>query len=239
MQIAIGSAFRACARTIVPRYMHQVSRLVHAAPQHTFRLISVEGDSNDRDRTRNALAREALELRIPLDLRTCNHGGPVFGSVESSERFTALSKVGNTIFGGVSERDDVLVYVESDLLWTPETILRLIERAASSVIMASFSPLVFAGDLFYDVWGFRGLDGGRFSPFPPFHSSIEEWRTRLVCDWPMVQVSSVGSCLVMPAVLARSVRITENDCLVGWCKNAASLGAHIFVDTSLRVGHPL
>jgi hypothetical protein len=87
-------------------------------------FIAVEGDS--RDSTRADLS-QALQV-LPGMLVTRNHGGPVFGSTEEPARFRALQGVGNGILESVPDDVDVLVYVESDLIWAPTTILALIDR---------------------------------------------------------------------------------------------------------------
>jgi hypothetical protein len=223
VNVVIGSAFRNATPYLI-RYLNQVARLkLQLGKAHTVRVIAAEGDSSDS--TRAML--ESVQ-GIDIQIVPCDHGGPVFGSTEHVDRLTALSKIGNAIFNAVRETDDVLVYVESDLVWDSVTVAKLIEHTATRPNDV-FAPLVFAGANFYDVWGFRGLDGERFSPFAPYHSSLSDGFT---------EVSSVGSCLVMRAEVARKCRIKNGYCLVGWCEDARANGYHVVVDPSLRVAHP-
>lgn len=222
MNIVIGSAFRNSAGNAM-KYFLRVAELQRSlGPDYPVRVIAVEGDS--KDHTREALIRAAQEHGVDLYLVTCNHGQREFGSTEDKDRMAALSQVGNAIFSGVLPSDDLLIYVEQDLLWEPRTFVSLIV----SVVLAEFqvvAPYIAAGEHFYDVWGFRHLDGQRFSPFfKPGGLPFE--------------VSSVGSCLAMPAYVAIKTRIEDDNCLVGWCRSARALGYKIAIDPSLIVRHP-
>jgi hypothetical protein len=228
--VAIGSAFRNSPNWHVERYFTQVyqyeKRLLSQG--WSCRVIAVEGDSHT-DETRRSIIKWAGIYDIELSLTRVNHGGPEFGSVETLERFIALSKVGNGILEQVEVRDDIVVYVESDLLWSPDTLLRLGSQVLEKDLDV-VSPLVFAGQHFYDVWGFRGLDNARFAPFPPYHSMLN-------LDG-LTEVSSVGSCLVMRAQVANDCRMIDNECLVGFCKDARNKGYKIWVDARERINHP-
>ncbi len=223
MNIVIGSAFRNSSMN-APRYFERVAALRDLIDTESIRVVAVEGDSTDN--TREALVMAAKYHRIPIDLRTCNHGGPVFGSTEQPERMVALSKVGNEIFNGVTAEDDVLVYVESDLLWLPPAICNLIRYAMHPERTYDvFAPLAMAGAAFYDIWGFRGLDGKRWGSIPPnMHPDVTRARA---AGEGFVEVSSVGSCLVMRSEVALKCRIRNDYCLVGWCEDARSQGYRI------------
>jgi hypothetical protein len=90
------------------------------------------------------------------------------------------------------------------------------------------APLVMAGEAFYDIWGFRWLDGTRWSPFE--HQTLN---TRFPTD--LIEVGSAGSCLVMRAGVARECRIRNDYCLVGWCEDARAHGYSICVHPDLIV----
>jgi hypothetical protein len=203
--------------------------------------VAVEGDSTDRGATRAHLIAESHGFNFGL--RTHNHGRPFYGSVEHPDRMESLSTVCNAMLDSVAPSDDVVVYVESDLVWDPATIHYLINLlVGANGKYAVVSPLIFAGQLFYDVWAFRGLDGQRFSPFPPFHSSLNGHRHRHFTSDPianqLVEVSSVGSCLVMSGEAARTVRVSDGGALVGWCKSAREHGHCIAIAPELAVRHP-
>lgn len=227
MNIVIGSAFRNSAH-YVPRYLDQVAQLKkHAGPKHSIRVIAVEGDSSDN--TEGALMLSSMAKHITMQVVKHEHGQPWFGSTENTERLKALSQVGNAIFNSVRDSDDVLVYVESDLLWDFHTIGSLIDMAERrDGGFDVFAPMVFAGSFFYDIWGFR-KNGERFVPMKPYHIGMEIGLT---------EVDSVGSCLVMRGEIARKCRIRNDYCLVGWCEDARANGYRIAVHPDFVVRHP-
>lgn len=229
MNIAVGSCFRDCAGRQIDRFLDQVQALMlHVGPSHNVRVIAVEG--NSLDYTRLELVAGAKRRSVELTLHTCNVAGPRYGSVELPERLEALSAVGNAILSGVEPADDVLVYVESDLIWGPHEIGSLIDAAYTPTQFDVFAPLVFAGQHFYDVWGFRGLDGERFAPFAPYHASLR--------GTEQVEVSSVGSCLVMRREIAERCRMRNGGALVDFCGDVRARGYKIAVWPLFRVEHP-
>lgn len=224
MNIAVGSAFRNSANRI-PVYLRQVGLLqTHVGPEHNVRVIAVEGDSTDS--TKDVL----LSSPDWVHYHECSHGGPIYGSTEDPARMRALSSVGNTILAGVTQTDDVLVYVESDLIWDAHTIGSLVDIAFEGRDNTDIvAPLIMAGDLFYDIWAFR-RDGNRFSPFWPHFPGLY--------DTVSLPVDSAGSCLVMRAEVARQCRIRDDNALVGFCDDATSKGFNIRVDHRWVVRHP-
>ncbi len=228
MNIVLGSAFRNASAQI-DRWSSQCCSLETALDNigYTLGMVAVEGDSTDSTKGRL----EALcNAGAPLSVVTCDHGQRVFGSTECPDRLAALSKVGNAILSSVNETDDILVYVESDLVWKPETIMNLIHRVVD-LDYDVIAPLIFADENFYDVFVYRGLDGERFGPFKPYHSSLAGK------ELP-VEVSSVGSCLVMKAEVARKCQIRNDMALLGFCADVREKGYRIFVDPMERIEHP-
>lgn len=257
MNIVLGSAFRNAAGGQIDRWTKQCRQLrdylctdqayktlgviigdsyglVAPDPPTRFRVVAVEGDSTDF--TRGQLVQDCRHHGLNLSLVTCNHGQRLFGSTEESDRLKALSQVGNAILSSVNETDDYLIYVESDLIWKTYTILCLLERVARENYDI-VAPLVFAGDLFYDVFLFRGLDGNRFSPFYPYHYSLVNGCQEELKLNP-VNVQSAGSCLVMKGEIARQCRIRNDQALLGFCEDAREKGWKIFVDPNERIEHP-
>lgn len=228
MNIVVGSAFRNSSYYL-KRYMHQVFLLKeHAGKDNSVRLIAAEGDSIDT--TREDLQGLAEMYEINLQLLDVSHGHRPFGSTEDPVRMRALSDVGQSIFDEVTEEDDVLVYVESDLIWSVEVIGTLIDCAVKEDHgYHIFSPFIFAGSAFYDVWAFR-KDGRRFSPFYPYYPAMQMSG--------LFEVDSVGSCLIMKSEIARSVPDMKENALVEWCKNAKEQGYKIAVAPGYHIYHP-
>lgn len=228
MNIVVGSAFRNFAPR-VDAYMKRVAALqAHAnktGQRHHVRVIAVEGDS--KDSTRATLESQAIVHGIDLQLVTHNHGKREFGSTEHEDRMVAMSGVGNAIFEAVRPMDEVLLYVEADLLWDPHTVGSLIDMAFYRAFgFDVFAPYIAAGTHFYDTWGFRMAREERFSPFYKGE------------DKEPFEVYSVGSCLTMRGEVARRCRIRNDYCLVGWCEDARAQGYHIACAPMFRVNHP-
>lgn len=238
MRIVVGSAFRDSAGAQVTRWLDQVLALKErvAAMGWDVSIIAIEGDSVDR--TAYELCEGACDRGLRsnggcVDIFTRRFGNPRHGSTEDPARMAALSEIGNTILDHVEPDDDVLLYVESDLIWTADTALALIYdsmRSGSSII----APMIFAGEHFYDVWAYR-KNGVQFSPSHPYHSDIAH--CFLEGAPHIVQLDSAGSCLAMPGNIAREVRMTSG-ALVEWCERARAVGYRILLDTTLRVEHP-
>lgn len=227
MNVVVASAHRNSAGN-ARRYMQRVAMLRDRIAPASVRVIAAEGDSTDN--TRAELMRHAADNGLPIHLVDATHGHPPFGSTESPIRMVALSGVANRIFDSIRLDDDMLVYVESDLIWHAPTIEQLLSHAyAQTYGYDVFAPLVMAGDLFYDVWAYRDMDGNRFGPFPPFHHRL---------NGKLMQVSSAGSCLVMRSAVARECRIHDGNALVGWCHEARRMGYRIAVDPTLIINHP-
>lgn len=224
MKIVLGSAFRNSAGRQIDRYFSQARTLRNALEHqgHSLFVVASEGDSSDN--TPHVLDVELTT--IPGKRVTYNHGGPWFGSTEAPERFKALQGVGNSILEAVPDDAGILIYVESDLIWSNTTLLALLDRVLVDGLDV-VSPLVFAGEAFYDIFAFR-KSGSRFGPFPPFHPELNG----------LTEVDSTGSCLVMKADVARKARVSDHNGLVGFCDEARSKGFHVWVDPDQRIFHP-
>lgn len=234
-QIVMLSAFRNTPPSGLDRYFRQASEYRDALRDRNYklRLAVVEGDS-DTQAVWQGIVHRAKKYDLECSLQDASHGGPVFGSVVSKERFDALSKMGNQLLGYVKDDDDIVVYVESDLIWHPQVLLHLGSQLLE-LNLDIVSPLIFAGENFYDVWGYRGLDGQMFGPFKPYHSSVG-WSNSH--NLGLTEVSSVGSCLVMKAHVARECRMIDNECLVGFCRDARNKGYRVWVDSRVKINHP-
>lgn len=221
--IVVVSAFRNTTPANVRRWYNQVMELL---PHFlTVRAVAVEGDSHTPS------TRSALYDVGNVEVVHHAHGGLPYGSVEHPDRMRQLSGVGNAMLDAVKPRDTELVlYVESDLLWTGGTIHELATTLVTTTADVMV-PLVFAGDYFYDTWGFRGLDGERWSPFYPYHSDVLRSRERTVV------VRTAGSCLLMWPHVVPLARMRTN-ALVEWGEQITDGGRVIMVDTKCRIDHP-
>lgn len=229
MKVALGSCFRNSAGFPITRYVRQVARLAGAlqAEGHALHMILVWGDSQDG--TRDELFNAALALGdVTFDIVERSHGGPVWGSTEEPDRMRALSWVWNGFLDQVAPDHEAALYVESDLLWEAGTMTRLLAQLGPGVDVVA--PLVYAGQAFYDIYAFRGVEGERFGPFHPYHGTVR-------FDG-LTEVSSVGSCLAMRGEVARACRIRNGDAVIGFCADVRERGWRVFADARERIEHP-
>lgn len=193
---------------------------------HDLVLLSVFGDCTDR--TAEFLAQMAEANHFDMLMIPAHHGGPVYGSTEQPERLKALSFVVNAGLKAVDRITpalDAVIYVESDLQWDALVWVNLLAELEPGYDVVA--PLIFAGKSFYDVWGFRQLDGTRFS---------SRWAGS---DGDLFEVGSVGSGFVMRGDVARKCRITNDQALVGFCDDVRAKGYRIWVDPTERIVHPV
>lgn len=224
----IVSAFRNASAHQIDRWLTQCGSL-RAQVTGRCRIVAVVGDCSPGDRTEALLRSGALARGIGLEIVRYDHGGPHFGSVESAQRMRQLSGVGNAMLNSVAEDDDLVFYVESDLIWEAHVPLELAGYLDGWNGPHVAAPLVFAGEYFYDVWGFR-INGERFSPFFPYHKELGPG---------LSFVDSVGSCFVMYASVATNklLRMSEG-ALVELCDRLRTSGHTIGVVPTLSVRHP-
>ena len=225
MQIAAGSIFQN-SESYIDRYARQISELRAAAPEHTFRLILAEGDGDDH-------SFEILKALYDGSVQKKVHGGPLFTSVEDDVRFRQVSWVWESILGRVTPQDDVFIWIESDLVWEPKTILRLLQRLEEPGVDA-VSPMCFYHGFHYDTWAFRGLDGVRFGNYPPYHTCMLENSPN-----GLYPISGFGSCIVMKAEIARTCHLDPPELVsISLCRQAMEKGYRAWIDPSLKVVHP-
>lgn len=229
MNIVIVSAFRDSSDKYIRRYLDQIVSLkTHLGHDHHVRVSAVEGDS--KDDTRGRLITAADARGIALIIITHHTGKKRYGSTEEPARLEALTGVMIEGMASVDPTiDDVVLYVESDIVWSPWEVWALLQMAhRRQEGFDIIAPMIWAGDLFYDVFLYR-KSGSRFAPFAPYHSDL----TPGLCE-----VDSAGSCLAFRSELARDVKVNGKMGLLSWCESARNQGHRIAVDTYSNVRHP-
>jgi len=147
-----------------------------------------------------------------------------------ADRVSKWAMLANMLIEQASRRPfDHLLICESDLCVPPDLIKGLLESGGDIV-----APAVFLGGMFYDTWGFRGLDGKRFTNHAPYHP---EFRFN-----DRVEVSSAGSAVLFSKrVLDAGIRMRgsyEDGLLVGMCQDARREGFRVWLDSRFSVIHP-
>lgn len=185
-------------------------------------LVVAEGDSTDDTWKMLESSLEDDDLLLKKE-----HGGPKFGSVDHMDRWWRIALVCNAVMDAIPHDGRPVIYVESDLIWTPDVMISLLADLAT---VSAVAPMSMRDGRFYDIWGHRGLDGARFSPHPPYHRDLEGAEG-------LVPIGSAGSCVVMRGDVAARVRFGENDCIVGLGRDLQQNGG-LYLDPRVAVHHP-
>ncbi len=233
MKVVLASIFRdSCP--YLPRYFTQVRALRDALlPDKEFRCIWCEGDSTDA--TYETLKGWADHYAPYIDLFQYHHGGPKYPSEDIEDRWRRIALVDNAVMERLPDDTDALIYVESDLIWQPQTMIDLLKCL---VEVPAVAPLSLHGDTvaFYDTWGYRGTDDGRFLREPPYHQSLAVTQP---LGGDLYPINSAGSCVVMRGEVARVARFGELDCIVGLGRSIREHGYGLWLAPDLAVIHPV
>lgn len=222
--ILLASVFRNSS-SYLARYVDQVKAFREAVSPDSLHVIAVEGDSTDD--TYNLLD-DASDIDTLL---TCEHGGPTFPSTIHPLRWRQLSVACNTALCAamrISQPDDIFIYVESDLVWEPDTFLKLMKDLDE---VPAVAPMSMMGMTFYDVWGHTYDGGTQFKRHVPhyegWHVGVESLR----------QIDTAGSCFVTTADALRVIEFSAIDCIRGIGRSLYSHGLSLYVDPTVRVEH--
>lgn len=168
---------------------------------------------------------------------------------DPAARVARLSEALTCGLAAIGPDDDYALIHESDLVTPPDAVERFVKTAVALRLTVppdepgarSGPPAAVAGwvtldrsgrgedVVFYDTWAYRGLDGVPFTNWAPYHRDHRTDRA--------YEVSSVGSCWLFPAQLARGV-VTERYACLELCRVLASKGVRFWVDPSIPVVQP-
>jgi hypothetical protein len=208
------------AESYLDRYINQVKALRQVTE---VTVIVAEGDSTD-DTYKRLQATDFAVLKV-------EHGGPAFGSVDHPVRWRQLAAVCNVAWVAAireldfGDGDQAVVWVEGDLIWTPETLMALEQRVQKWPAVA---PMSFHHGRFYDIWGYRKNER-RFGPFPPYHPDLDGDN--------MVTIDTAGSCIMFSPSAARVACFDPDDCILGLGRSLYAQGMSLWLDPTLKVEH--
>lgn len=232
MNVTIASIFRDSA-SYVDRYVAQVTALRDALAARGDSLHGVWGEGDSIDRTAQILAEKARKRALTFDLIDVSHGGPKFGSVNVEQRWRQISYCCNAVLDAIKPDADVVIYVESDLIWDAETMVTLLTRLSAPDVQAVAPMSMAYGETpprFYDTYGHRS-GGEQFQPYAPFHPGLKSGQ--------LLKLDSAGSCIVMSGVVARKARFTPPELgIVGWGNDINAQGYSFWLDPTQSVWHP-
>lgn len=210
------SIFRNSERYL-DRYISQVKALREL---EDVRVIAVEGDSTD-DTYARLLDTDFTALKV-------EHGGPFFESLNRPLRWRQIAAVCNV--GMVAAQRDLLpneplLYVESDLIWKPETLVKLIDHTEKYPAVTCLS---MRGARFYDTFGYTA-NGKRFGPWPPYFEGGSTAH--------MHKIDSCGSVIAMSYDTAQVAFFGHTDCIIGLGQSIRDAGLSLWIDPTLKVIH--
>lgn len=232
MTIVLGSVFRNSS-SYVDRFFSQARNFrMQILDEIPIELLLVEGDSLDDTWARlenwqkmNTMANTSIKL-IKRD-----HGGPEYGRIDDPVRWSQLAYAGNGVMENLPSDVSALIYVESDLIWSARDVNHLIDCLYGVYQCEAVAPLCkwLRNGNFYDTWGYRA-NGVKFASAPPYHQGLIPGK--------LIELDSAGSMIVMRGEVAKQVRFSEKDCIVGLCRNIRELGYHLRLNTNVTIWHP-
>ncbi len=208
----------------LPAYRRQLESLI-LAKGDTWDLYILEGDSSD-DSWGYLQGWAAEDKRVHVVQK---HIGQAKEKEDLARKWAAVCNACFDLIPQDSEHTHIL-WLEADLSFPSEVPRRLLKHNVDVV-----APVIFLGGQFYDTWGFRGLDGKRWSNGAPYHPDYSPGR--------LLPMSSVGSCVLFSrAILDAGIRMRgtyEGGLLVGMCADAREKGFRVWADTSTAILHPV
>lgn len=208
----------------LPAYRSQIEQLKREGGL-TLQVCILEGDSTDGSRA----FLEAWQRERPDQLILGHQAVGLTANLDDrAARWAAVGNACLDLIPADSPHTHVL-WLEADLCFPPELLTRLLSHRVDIV-----APIVWLGGCFYDTWGFRELDGTRWTAkpghFPHFVTQT------------LYELGSVGSCVLFRReIFDRGVRFRgpyETGLLVGVCHDARALGFRVFADLSTAILHP-
>jgi len=229
VNVAIFSLFRDSAGAHIERYKRQMA----AIDTTGFNVHWYLGEGDSTDATYNQLC-DYADGDNRITVNTVTTGIRRYGSEVSLERFKCLALTANPLLDAIMIDGwaDYVMLVESDLIFEADLLQRLYANLPDKNSIIAPMIWIDSDTRFYDIWGFRKLNG---QPFLPFGRA---WYADKMPVKPF-EVSAIGSVVLMPAeVIYSGVRYTLEEVIVGLVKQAAAAGYKIYADGSTHVRHP-
>lgn len=219
----IASVFRDSAEYL-ERYVTQIKELREHLDVY---VIAVEGDSTDDT--------WAMLRDTDFYVLKCEHGGPKYGSIDYPTRWrqiAAACQVAMIAATRLTEPDDPFCYVESDLIWEPETMLTLatdLERVPAVAPMSMIRQQDDGSLRFYDDWGYR-KNGVQFSRHEPY---FDGWN-----PGELTPIDSSGSCFATLGHYLPGLDFSPTSCIRGIGESLRDNGYQLYLDPTVAVYHP-
>ncbi len=211
-------------RQLEARVTHLLEK---TSEEHELRWLWMIGDSSDE--TEGKLLTQQMFGGGEPRVRFFRHDTGIIGeSVKTRRRRGSVTA--SSAFAEISEAADFVLVHESDLLSPADIADRLLQAGAGEPIAGWPTIALNSGRQFYDTWAYRDLQGERFEAHAPYAPGYRENEC--------FQVSSFGSCWLVPASLLRD-RIIESFAVVELCRQWRAEGINLWVDPRVPVVQPV
>lgn len=214
-------------------YLDRCIAQVNSAFEHYphCHFIVCEGDSADGTKQRLAQIAADGDTEVRGDVTVCeldlNWTTPR-GNVNHPSRWRQLEAAWNECLKHL-EPTRYAVCVESDLIWTPDILNKMIahlEAGRGDVMLPMLmrdTPVM--GHYFYDINAFR-LNGVNFSNYPPLHPDFRP------DEQGLLQLDTGGGMLVMKGETLSNAT-WKNQCVLHYAE-----GKKVVCDTRSEILHP-
>jgi hypothetical protein len=231
-KVSIWSQFRDDAGNYLRQYRQRVEALDY--PAENLRFYLGEGDSTDNTWT-ELCAWYLDDIRRVVCVQR-HTGRQRFWHTPRPERMKTLATTGNAVWDRIAMDgwSDYALMLESDLLYTPDLLARLVWRMPKDA--AAIAPMIWVpvGEQmrFYDIWAFR-QDGKQFPPYPP------AWYAEQFGEQPF-EIDAAGSVILFRMdYIKQGARLSETTAVVGMCEQIRAMGGKIYCDPETHVIHPI
>lgn len=229
MKVCLATILRD-ATGYLPLLMKQLYALDYTLRSHGDELFCsfAEGDSVDR----SWQDLRAMSVDLHCRAQKMDLHGKKYGPCEDPLRFELKARMDRLAISGMPADSEILIWCESDLQWEPSTMVALINHVKEGPKVVA--PWCWGpGGRHRDIWAFRTLSGKRTLNDFPFIPEDLDWTA------PLIELSSVGSCMCLPASAARKVQVPSEMEWVQWCADLREkLGLKIYLAPMLGVRHP-
>lgn len=219
-RIGVFSIFRDSPTGYINAYLTRADKL-QAATRHTLQFHLIEGDS--RDNLVFSYIQSMCFKRENFFPHKSDTGLPYLGSTVHPTRFACLANTINPILDKIEKDNyDFIMFLDSDLI-PPSNLVDLLLTNGVDMV----SPLIMAGPSFYDIWGYRHPDGRNFGPSISWIKTPE-----------LIRLQSAGGCILFKGDVLKLSRLTKEEAIVGFCKEAGYAGYQLWLDPTIVVYHP-
>lgn len=240
MEIGVCSFFRDsqefCGTKInqIPKYFQYLNQQESECDGIKLKYYLLEGDS--RDNSYEVLQQYSKQYPIHLTKLEIPNNTPV-SSAGTDERRKVLSEVGNACLKPAVQEQDLVLWMESDLIPTKDMLYQLLERKSelnwdkTLAISPVAAIKIYNQECFYDGWAFEGINGEKWGL-----NDLQRFKNYNASLRPM---KAIGSCALLNGKVLREENFDFSDgCFPKMCQIGREKGYRIYCDLLATIFHP-